>query len=147
MLHVDPEAGLTRAEVEIRRKENGYNEVAVQKGHPVLAFLAKFWGLSAWMLELIIVLSAVLHKFSDLAVVSALLIVSAVWSLTEFFYPSNPDANDVLAADYVADWNANRPAITPLLDSAEHRQAGNCTISLHNASPAGRAQSLGHRWY
>ncbi len=42
-------------------------------------------------------------------------------NLLEFFYPSNPDANDVLAADYVADWDANRPAITPLLESARVR--------------------------
>ena len=44
----------------------------------MLAFLAKFWGLSAWMLELIMVLSAVLGKYSDLAVVSALLVVNAI---------------------------------------------------------------------
>src|SRR5664279_5058631 len=42
-------------------------------------------------------------------------------NLIEFFYPSNPDANDVLAADYVADWDVNRPAITPLLESARAR--------------------------
>ncbi len=39
-------------------------------------FLGKFWGLSAWMLELIIVLSAALRKYSDLAVVGALLVVN-----------------------------------------------------------------------
>jgi H+-transporting ATPase len=70
-LHVDPETGLTRAEIDIRRKQHGANEVAVQKGHPILTFLAKFWGLSAWMLELIMVLSLALRKYSDLAVVSA----------------------------------------------------------------------------
>ena len=59
-LHVNPETGLMYAEVDARRKEHGYNEVAEKKGHPVLAFFGKFWGLSAWMLELIIVLSAVL---------------------------------------------------------------------------------------
>jgi hypothetical protein len=41
-------------------------------------FLGKFWGLSAWMLELIMALSAVLGKFSDLVVVGALLVVNAV---------------------------------------------------------------------
>src|ERR1035437_8756464 len=82
-LHVDPNAGLARAEVDIRRKEYGYNEVAVQKGHPILAFLAKFWGLSAWMLELIMVLSLVLRKYSDLAVVSALLVVNAILSFVQ----------------------------------------------------------------
>jgi len=77
-LQVNPDTGLTRSEVEVRRKEHGYNEVAEHKGHPVLTFLRKFWGVSAWMLELIMVLSAVLGKYSDLAVVSALLIVNAV---------------------------------------------------------------------
>jgi plasma-membrane proton-efflux P-type ATPase len=82
-LRVNPDTGLTRAEVDARRKEHGYNEVAETKEHPVLRFLSKFWGLSAWMLELIMVLSAVLRKFSDLAVVSALLIVNAVLSFAQ----------------------------------------------------------------
>ena len=64
-LQVNPDIGLAHAEVDVRRKENGYNEVAEKKGHPILMFLGKFWGLSAWMLELIMVLSAVLGKFSD----------------------------------------------------------------------------------
>ena len=79
-LGVNPDTGLTQAEVEIRRKEHGYNEVAEKKGHPVLKFLRKFWGISAWMLELIMVLSAVLGKYSDLVVVSALLAINAVLS-------------------------------------------------------------------
>src|ERR1039458_4240591 len=79
-LHVNPDTGLTPAEVDVRRKEHGYNEVAEKKGHPLFKFLRKFWGISAWMLELIIVLSAVLRKYSDLLVVSALLVINAVLS-------------------------------------------------------------------
>ncbi len=82
-LRVNPDSGLTRAEVDVRRKEHGYNEVAEQKSHPVLMFLGKFWGLSAWMLELIMVVSAVLGNFADLAVVSALLVVNAVLSFMQ----------------------------------------------------------------
>jgi len=82
-LHVNPDAGLTHSEVDIRRKENGYNEVAETKGHPALKFLRKFWGISAWMLELIMVLSTVLKKYSDLGVVSALLVVNAVLSFMQ----------------------------------------------------------------
>jgi plasma-membrane proton-efflux P-type ATPase len=77
-LHVNPDTGLTRAEVDARRKQHGYNEVAEQKEHPVLEFLGKFWNVSAGMLELIMVLSAVLRKYSDLAVVGALLVINAV---------------------------------------------------------------------
>ncbi len=80
---VNPETGLTRAEVDVRRKEHGYNEVAEKKGHPALKFLGKFWGVSAWMLELIMVLSAVLGNTSDLAVVGALLVINAILSFTQ----------------------------------------------------------------
>jgi H+-transporting ATPase len=82
-LHVNADNGLSPAEVDLRRKENGYNEVALQKRHPIPEFLRKFWGISSWMLELIIVLSAVLRKYSDLVVVSALLIINAVLSFTQ----------------------------------------------------------------
>ena len=79
-LNVNPETGLTRAEVDTRRKAHGTNEVAGKKGHPVRKFLRKFWGVSAWMLELIMGLSAVLGKYSDLVVVGALLLINAVLS-------------------------------------------------------------------
>ena len=82
-LKVNPETGLTRSEVETRRKENGYNEVAEQKSHPLRQFLGKFWGISAWMLEMIMVLSAFLGKYTDLIVVSALLVVNAVLSFMQ----------------------------------------------------------------
>ena len=78
LLRVTPEAGLSRAEAATRLKEHGYNEVAEHKKHPLLKFLGKFWGVSAWMLELIMCLSAFLGKYSDLAVVSGLLVVNAV---------------------------------------------------------------------
>ena len=41
-LKVNPETGLARAEVDVRRQQNGYNEVAATKRHPVLKFLGKF---------------------------------------------------------------------------------------------------------
>jgi plasma-membrane proton-efflux P-type ATPase len=82
-LNVDPEKGLTPTDVEARRKTYGYNEVPVRKAHPILRFLGKFWGLSAWMLEVIMILSLVLRKYSDLVVVAALLIVNAVISFTQ----------------------------------------------------------------
>ncbi|MCC6821210.1 MAG: plasma-membrane proton-efflux P-type ATPase [Verrucomicrobia subdivision 3 bacterium] len=82
-LKVNPDTGLTRTEVDARRKENGFNEVAEQRSHPALKFLKKFWGISAWMLELIMVLSAVLGKYSDLIVVGALLVINAVLSFKQ----------------------------------------------------------------
>ncbi len=83
MSQPDPGGGLTRGDVDARRQEHGYNEVAEHREHPVRAFLGKFWGLSAWMLEVIMVLSAVLRKYPDLVVVSALLVVNAVISFLQ----------------------------------------------------------------
>ena len=82
-LKVNPETGLTGAEVDTRRKESGFNEVAEKKGHPILKFLKKFWGISAWMLELIMILSIALRKYSDVVVVGALLVINAVLSFMQ----------------------------------------------------------------
>ena len=82
-LQVHPATGLTHGEIDARRKEHGYNEVAEPKEHPVLTFLGKFWGLSAWMLELIMLLSLVLRHYSDLAIVGALLVVNAVLGFSQ----------------------------------------------------------------
>jgi plasma-membrane proton-efflux P-type ATPase len=77
------EAGLTDSAVSTRRREHGFNEVLQTKAHPVRKFLKKFWGLSAWMLELIIVLSAVLGKYFDVGVVAALLVINAIVSFVQ----------------------------------------------------------------
>lgn len=82
-LQVNPDTGLTHAGVDTQRKEHGYNEVAEKTGHPALTFLRKFWGISAWMLELIMILSVVLGHYTDLAVVGVLLVVNAVLSFTQ----------------------------------------------------------------
>ncbi|QYY32761.1 plasma-membrane proton-efflux P-type ATPase [Cupriavidus pinatubonensis] len=77
------ETGLSRAEAQIRLKRDGPNEVPERKPHYVLRFLAKFWGLSAWMVELIALLSLVLHKTTDLVVALLLLVVNAVLSFLQ----------------------------------------------------------------
>ncbi len=82
-LAVDPDAGLSRAEVDARRRTYGDNEVAERRAHPVRQFLGKFWGISAWMLELIMILSIALGKVADFAVVGTLLIVNAILGFTQ----------------------------------------------------------------
>jgi H+-transporting ATPase len=82
-LKVNPDNGLTNTDADNRRNDYGYNEVAEKKRHPFLMFLSKFWGLSAWMLELIMLLSAILRKFSDFAVVGVLLVANAILSFVQ----------------------------------------------------------------
>lgn len=72
--------GLDNAEAKTRLAQGGPNEVPEQRVYPLLTFARKFWGLSAWMIELIAVLSFILHKYADLAVALALLLVNALLS-------------------------------------------------------------------
>ncbi|CAG9187587.1 plasma-membrane proton-efflux P-type ATPase [Cupriavidus pinatubonensis] len=75
--------GLSSAEAKKRLERDGPNEVPEKKQHYVLRFLKKFWGLSAWMIELIALLSIVLHKTTDLVVALLLLLVNAVLSFIQ----------------------------------------------------------------
>ena len=70
--------GLSAEQVKERQKQFGRNEVVEKKPSPAVAFAKRFWGLTAWMLEIAIVLSFVLGKYLDLYIITALLLVNAV---------------------------------------------------------------------
>lgn len=75
--------GLSGVEARKRLADAGPNAVPEAKTHPLMGFARKFWGLSAWMIELIILVSFILHKWSDLWIAIALLIVNAILSFLQ----------------------------------------------------------------
>jgi magnesium-transporting ATPase (P-type) len=77
------QSGLSRVEASSRFERDGANDVPEKRAHPLALFLRKFWGPSAWMLEVIALLSFALHKYTDLGIVLALLIVNAVISFLQ----------------------------------------------------------------
>jgi H+-transporting ATPase len=78
-----PDVGLTGREAARRLGRLGSNEVPERRTHPVLDFARKFWGPSAWMLELIAALSFILNKRADLIVAAALLLINAILSFLQ----------------------------------------------------------------
>ena len=76
-------AGLTTAEASAKLARDGANEVPEPPSHPWRQLARKFWGVSAWMIELIAVLSLALHEVDDLIVALALLIVNAILSFVQ----------------------------------------------------------------
>jgi H+-transporting ATPase len=82
-LQTNAETGLPAGEIQNRTKRYGYNEVPERKENLLLRFAKKFWGLTAWMLELIIAISWLLHRFVDLAIVAGLLVLNAIISFFE----------------------------------------------------------------
>lgn len=58
----DLDKGLSSDEVHKRRVLYGMNAVPEEKRHPLRDFAKRFWGLTAWMLELTMAISLVLGK-------------------------------------------------------------------------------------
>lgn len=78
VLESNPSTGLTEKEAEDRLSKHGYNEVPEKKPSPLIRLGRKFWGLTAWMLELTMIFSLFLQNFFDFYVIAALLIVNAI---------------------------------------------------------------------
>jgi H+-transporting ATPase len=70
--------GLSSSEAESRRGKYGFNEIAEKKVNPIVKFLAYFWGPIPWMIEVAAVLSAVLGRWDDFAIISLLLLMNGV---------------------------------------------------------------------
>ena len=83
LLDSNTKAGLKSAEVEAKLRQYGFNDVPEKKPIPIITFAKKFWGLTAWMLEIIIVLSWFLQRYADLYIVTGLLVFNAVLGFVE----------------------------------------------------------------
>jgi plasma-membrane proton-efflux P-type ATPase len=77
-LGTTPATGLARGEVAARIAKQGPNDVPQKQSHALLRFAKKFWGISAWMIELIAALSFFLHKHADMAIALTLLTANAI---------------------------------------------------------------------
>ena len=88
-LNSDLGTGLNAADVESRLKRYGYNEILEKKTNPLLRLVQKSWGLTAWMLEAIIILSLYMHNYPDVYIVSGLLVFNAMLGFVEEQRASN----------------------------------------------------------
>ena len=70
--------GLETAEAAARLEHYGPNSLPERKRHPLLQFLAYFWGPIPWMIEIAAILSAVVRHWTDLTVILVLLAFNAL---------------------------------------------------------------------
>lgn len=70
--------GLSSSEVESRHDKYGFNEIIEKRVNPIVKFLAYFWGPIPWMIEAAAVLSAVLGRWEEFAIIFLLLLMNGV---------------------------------------------------------------------
>ena len=71
------EKGLESTEAAKRFLKYGANEIKEKKRSPIIAFLRYFWGPIPGMIEAAIIISAFIHHWADLGIISLLLGVNA----------------------------------------------------------------------
>ncbi len=74
----DIKNGLTSREVQDARARYGFNETPIEERRPLRDFGKQLWGVTAWMLELALIVSLVLDKMLQFYIILALLIFNAV---------------------------------------------------------------------
>jgi H+-transporting ATPase len=76
-LGVDVAAGLTQAAATDRLRQYGYNEISEHEESLAHRIFRRFWGPIPWMIELAAILSAVVRKWEDFAIIMVMLLVNA----------------------------------------------------------------------
>ncbi|HUS74567.1 MAG TPA: plasma-membrane proton-efflux P-type ATPase [Methanothrix sp.] len=72
------ESGLSSSEAEARIQQYGPNEILEKKVNPIIKFLSYFWGTIPWMIEAAAILSAILSRWDDFAIIFLLLLMNGV---------------------------------------------------------------------
>lgn len=71
------EQGLSKAEVRKRIEQYGYNELKEQEETIWQRIFRRFWGPIPWMIEIAALLSALVQKWEDFAIILVMLLVNA----------------------------------------------------------------------
>ncbi|WP_348304148.1 plasma-membrane proton-efflux P-type ATPase [Methanothrix sp.] len=72
------ENGLSTSEAGARLQQYGPNEILEKKINPLFKFLGYFWGTIPWMIEAAAILSAILSRWEDFAIIFLLLLMNGV---------------------------------------------------------------------
>lgn len=81
--------GLSNADASKRLTENGPNELVEKKKSKWAMLFGFFWGPIPWMIEIAIILSAVLRRWPDFIIITAMLLINAILGFIQEFKAGN----------------------------------------------------------
>ena len=81
--------GLTQEEAERRLSQYGPNEIVEHKENPLLRFLSYFWGPIPWMIEAAAILSLIVRHWTDMIIISVLLVANGLVGFWEEYQAGN----------------------------------------------------------
>jgi H+-transporting ATPase len=70
--------GLSSTEAERRLQAYGPNEIIEKKKNPIIRFLLNFWGPIQWMIEAAAIISLIIGRLEDFAIIVALLFINVL---------------------------------------------------------------------
>jgi len=76
-LQTDKEKGLASDEAKKRLEQYGYNEIPEKEESTFHRIFRRFWGPIPWMIEVAALLSAMVHRWEDFAIIMVLLFTNA----------------------------------------------------------------------
>jgi H+-transporting ATPase len=133
-LNVDPKKGLTSAEAEKRLEQYGENALSETRESKWKKLFSFFWGPIPWMIEAAAILSGALHRWPDLIMIVALLLINAALGFVQ--ESKADDAIQALKDSLALRGRAMRDGKWKDID-AKYLVPGDCVqIKLGNIVPA-----------
>lgn len=126
--------GLSSNEAQQLLKEYGLNEITEKRQNPIFDFLKRFTGLTAYIIEAALFISAFLRNYIDSIVMFALLLLNAVLGFTQEFRASK--AIDALKQKLAISVNALRDSSWKELSSKELVPNDIIKVSMGDIVPA-----------
>ena len=133
-LKTNSEKGLSRDEAARRLEQYGSNSLQEEHENPLRKFLSFFWGPIPWMIEVAAVLSAVLQRWEDFAIIAVMLLLNAGVGFWQEFKADNAIA--LLKQKLALTARALRDGEWQDLPAAELVPGDIVTIRLGNIVPA-----------
>jgi len=126
--------GLTTAEAAELQKQYGFNEIRRKETSPILDFLKRFTGLTAYVIEASLVISLILRNYIDALVMFFLLLLNAILGFSEEFRASK--AIDALSKRITVKVRVLRDGVFTELPSKEIVPGDVVKLSMGDIVPA-----------